>query len=124
MKIEIKGKRLKEGIRYHGVISRYRQIESKLTIFVIFNRDLETEYIKSVQIDQNINSAFVKLAEALDLFDADGDIETDFLDDLHVIANLQKGWDDRLYIDKIIVDEKYYATLADAEGNKEENEDE
>lgn len=120
MKIEIKGKKLKENVGYHGVISRYRQTESKLTIFVTFNKDPETEYIKSITIDSNINSAFAKMAEALDLFDADGDIETDYLDDLHVIANLQKGYDDRLYIDRIIVDEKFYAALEDTEENETE----
>ena len=132
MKIAIMGKKLKENVAYRGVVSRHKQTESRLTIFVIFNRDPETEYIKSIQIDQNINSAFVKMAEALELFDEDGDVATDFLDDLHVIANLQKGYDDRLYIDRIIVDEKFYATLADAEENEneemdsehEENEDE
>lgn len=118
MKVAIKGKRLKEGVRYHGIVSQYKTTQSKLIISVIFNRDPDTEYIKSVQINENINSPFVKLAESLGIIDDDGNVDTDYLEDLHVIANLQKGYDKCFYVDKMTIDEKYYDESMQAEEAK------
>lgn len=115
MRITIKGKRLKAGKCYHGVVSHYKISETKLIIGVVLNNDPETEYIKSIQIDQNVNSAFVKLAEALDIIDEDGVIDTDYLDNLYIIATLQEGHDNRFYIDKIAIDQKHYDAAEDTE---------
>ena len=113
MKIEIKGKKLKEGVRYHGVISDYKQIESRLIISVRFNTDPETIYIKSIQINESVNSSFARFAEDLDIIDEEGNADTDYLDGMHIIANLQRGYDGCLYIDRMIIDDKYYDTLVD-----------
>ncbi|MDE6435224.1 MAG: hypothetical protein K2L07_13455 [Lachnospiraceae bacterium] len=115
MIIQVKGKQLKEGAFYRGIISEHKITDSKLIICVIFDKDAETEYIKSIRIEDNVNSAFVNLAKSLDLFDENGNIDTDYLEDLHVKANLQRGYDERLYIDKLEIDDKYYASQKEAE---------
>ena len=88
---------------------------------MIFDDDPDQEYIKSVQISSSANSIFAKLGEELALIDEYGCIDTDYLDELRVLATLRKGKDGSLYIHKICIDEQYYE---ESEDNEEEGEEE
>lgn len=115
MRYILKGAALKERVLYRGVVNRYKAGSSRLVIFVILDKDPDVEYLKSIKVSTSENSVFAKLAEELALIDEMGCVDTDYLDDLHVLVTLRKGKDDNLYINKIRIDEEYYDELNENE---------
>lgn len=122
MKFEISRLKVKEGKIYRGWIVDNRVDHDKLYIYVELDKCPGTRFLKVVPIDLNPQSLFVKLANNLQIIDEDGFIETDYLHEIAVRANLRKANDSRYYINHLELDEAYYAQFKDENENAEEDE--
>ena len=118
MRFEISQLKVKEGKIYRGWIVDNRIDHEKLYIYVELEKCPGTRFLKVVPIDLNPQSLFVKLANNLQIIDDDGFIETDYLQDIAVKANLRKGNSSVLYVNHLELDEAYYAQI-----NNEDEED-
>ena len=116
MKFQIDELKVKPGKLYRGWITGHRidQDKNKLFIEVELDKSPGTKFLKVVPIDLNPQSTFCKLAYSLDILDEEGYIETEYLKDIAVMANLREGNDMALYINHLELDEAYYQQI-DAE---------
>lgn len=103
MILEMAACTLKENTWYQGIISRHQIFNhnSKLIIYVVFNKNPDVEYLKSIRIENNSNSIFGIYAEKLNLYNEDNKIDTDLLDGLEVKATLKKASNGILYVNKL-----------------------
>lgn len=122
MRFEISQLKVKEGKLYRGWIKDNRISQTKLYIYVELDKCPGTRFLKVVPIDLNPQSLFCRLAQNLQIFDDDGFIETDYLQDIAVKANLRKGNDMQYYINHLELDEEYYEEISEENEYDEENE--
>ena len=106
---------------YRGWIVNHRIYNEKLYIEVEFEECRNTFFLKVLPISTSPQSDFVVLAEKLRLFTEEGRIETDYLNDKAVLANLRRGTDNRLYVNQIKLNELFYATQDDDEDEEDED---
>lgn len=111
MRFQINELNVKPGKLYRGWIKDYRVDQKKLYIYVELDKCLGTRFVKVVPIDLNPQSSFCKLARNLAIFDDEGFIETDYLKETAVMANLKKGNDSVLYVNHLELDEVYYQQI-------------
>lgn len=123
MKFEIADIKVKPGKLYRGWITGHHidQDKRKLYIEVELDKSPGTKFLKVVPIDLNPQSTFCRLGYALDILDEDGYIETEYLKDIAVMANLREGNDMALYINHLELDEAYYQQL-DADDEYDDDE--
>lgn len=121
MRYIILGNKLNERKWYSGVVIRHKANSSKLVIVVRFDDDPTADYIMSIKVSSSINSHFYKVAEALDIIDEYGNVDTDYLDDTRVLATIRKGKDNCFFVNKICLDQQYYDELDEAEGREMED---
>ncbi len=124
MRYLILGNKLNERKWYTGVVSRHKANSSKLIIAVRFDDDPTADYIKSLNVSSSVNSHFYKVAEALDIIDEYGNVDTDYLDGTRVLATIRKGKNNCFFVNKICIDQQYYDELDEAEDKGMEDEDE
>ena len=103
MILEMASSALKENTWYSGIVTNYAlsKDNSKLIIYVVFNKEPDIEYIKSIYISNNPNSPLGILAARLGIYNDDGNIDTELLKGLSVKATLKKAPNDILYINKL-----------------------
>lgn len=116
MKYVVIGSKLREKRFYPAVITRHVDTKDKLRVYVQFDAEERLEYMKSIPIDCRKNSQFVHFCEEMQIVDH-GEIQTDELDGLAILATLCKGKDGCLYVDKIQPDYDYKEEGEDKDEN-------
>lgn len=111
MKIEFVKPEVQAGKEYKGEITRYKLDERNRAFrgFIVLDKEPQIEFMKRIDIDWEVNSAFAAFCCEMGIYTEDDDsAELDELIDTRVIAVLKKGEDGKLYVGKIQLDEEYY----------------
>lgn len=101
---------VKEKTRYRGEIVDYTVDEKKyiLRIYVTINKAPNIKFMKRVNAELEINSYLYNLCDELRLLKDDGTADLDLLIGARVIVTLKQGSNEKFYINKINLDERYY----------------
>lgn len=111
MQIKFVKPEVKAGKEYKGEIARYKMDEKNkaFRVFVVLDKEPQIEFMKRIDIDWEVNSAFAAFCYEMGIYSEDDDLaELDELTGTRVIAVLNKGEDGKLYVGKIQLDEEYY----------------
>lgn len=118
MIISLEDSVLQLGKWYSGIISFTESHNGKLIIHIVFRKESDTDYVKIIPISNKRNSELADLAHKLDLFNAAGDIDTSYMDNLPVKAVLRKSSNGQVYVSKIKLDAKALQIEAEATENE------
>ena len=121
MRFEISKMNIKTGKLYQGWIVDNRIDDNKLYIYVELDEFPGTRFLKVVPIDSNPQSTFCRISENLNILDDEGYIETDYLKDIAIIANLKKANNSVWYINRLERDELYYQQTEDEDDEDDED---
>ena len=110
MNIQFIKPEVKTGKKYRGKILRYTLDEERkvFRLYVVLDREPEIEFMKRFDVDQNVGSAFALFCNDMGIYMEDDTVELDELEGIHVIVKLKKGRNEKLYIQEILLDVKYY----------------
>lgn len=111
MKIEFVKPEVRVGKEYKGEIVRYKLDErhKAFRVYVILDKEPKIEFMKRIDIDWEVNSAFAVFCCEMGIYsEDDNSAELEELIGTRVIAVLNKGEDEKLYIGDIQLDEAYY----------------
>lgn len=111
MQIKFVKPEVKAGKEYKGEITRYKFDEKNraFRIFVVLDKEPQIEFMKRIDIDWEVNSAFAAFCCEMGIYVEDDDsAELDELVGTRVIAVLNKGEDGKLYVGEVQLDEVYY----------------
>lgn len=122
MKFEINKLNIKAGKLYRGWIMGHRIEQQKLYIYVDLDEFPGTRFLKVVPIDSNPQSTFCRISENLNILDDEGYIETDYLKEIAIVANLKKANNSVWYINRLERDMTYYQQTEDEDDDDVEDE--
>lgn len=121
MQIEFVKPSIQAGRSYRGEISRYTTNRSKtaLYVFVVIDEEPELEFMKKFDADMSIFSQLADFCADMDIFLDELIADLEQLKGRRVIVRLKRGRNQKLYVEKIRLDEEYYS-----EEDEEERDDE
>ncbi len=112
MKLQFINPEVRAGKKYKGEIARYTVDEERrvLRVYVILEQEPQVEFMKRFELDQNVGSAFAMFCCDMQIYMDDDTVDLDDMEGLKVKVKLKKGRDEKLYIEEIKLDEKFYET--------------
>lgn len=103
--------KVKENTRYRGEIVDY-SVDAELyilRIYVTIDKEPTIRFMKRIDAELEINSYLYNLCDELRLLKDDGTADLDLLIGTRVIVTLKQGSNEKFYINKINLDERYYS---------------
>lgn len=110
MRIHFVKPEVREGKKYRGEISRFTldATHKIFRVYVILDQEPQLEFMKRFEVEQNTDSAFATFCREMGIYTEDDTAELDELEGTRVIVKLKRGREEKLFIEKIQLDEKYY----------------
>lgn len=123
MEIQFYKPRVFAGKRYHGEITRFKPNSEQTALFIFVRLDDEPnmEFMKRFEADMSIQSHLADFCRAIQVFTSERTADLKEAIGTRVIVRLTR-YNEKLYVDKIWLDEEFYSSDEEEEEDDEEDE--